>query len=337
MQSNNLTKAVEKLRGKHVLVTGGAGFIGSNIVGFLLENRIRVSVLDNLATGRKSNLEEFFNDELFSFIEGDITDYNVCLSSLEGIDVVTHQAALGSVPRSIEFPHNTHNVNATGFLNMLHATKEKGIKRFVYASSSSVYGNSKVSPKNIGDEGELLSPYAVTKKLNEDYASVYHKLHGLETVGLRYFNVFGPKQDPNGVYAAAIPKFIDKMIKGEVLTINGDGGQTRDFTFVMNAVKANILGLTTDSVDAFGNAFNVACGEFFSLNDVVKEIKENLLKLNKYNPNSQIVNGPDRPGDIRDSLANIERTEKYLGYNDPIYFKTGMEKYCDWLESSNSL
>src|SRR5690606_39129989 len=165
MQNNNLTKAVEKLKGKHVLVTGGAGFIGSNIVGFLLENRIRISVLDNLATGRKSNLEEFLNDELFSFIEGDITDFDTCLNSLEGIDVVTHQAALGSVPRSIEFPHNTHNVNATGFLNMLHATKERGIKRFVYASSSSVYGNSKVSPKNIGDEGELLSPYAVTKKL----------------------------------------------------------------------------------------------------------------------------------------------------------------------------
>lgn len=337
MQNNNLTIAVEKLKNKHVLVTGGAGFIGSNIVGFLLKNRIRVSVLDNLATGRKSNLEEFFNDELFSFIEGDITDFNTCLNSLEGIDVVTHQAALGSVPRSIEFPHNTHNVNATGFLNMLHASKEKGIKRFVYASSSSVYGNSKVSPKNIGDEGELLSPYAVTKKLNEDYASVYHKLHNLETIGLRYFNVFGPKQDPNGVYAAAIPKFIDKMIKGEVLTINGDGGQTRDFTFVMNAVKANILGLTTDSDGAFGNTFNVACGEFFSLNDVVKEIKENLLKRNKYNPDSQIVNGPDRPGDIRDSLANIDRTEKYLGYNEPIYFKAGMEEYCDWLENSDSL
>lgn len=329
MQNNNLTKAVEKLKGKHVLVTGGAGFIGSNIVGFLLENRIRVSVLDNLATGRKSNLEEFFNDELFSFIEGDITDFDICLNSLEGIDVVTHQAALGSVPRSIEFPHNTHNVNATGFLNMLHATKVKGIKRFVYASSSSVYGNSKVSPKNIGDEGELLSPYAVTKKLNEDYASVYHKLHGLETVGLRYFNVFGPKQDPNGVYAAAIPKFIDKMIKGEVLTINGDGGQTRDFTFVMNAVKANILGLTTDSDDAFGNAFNVACGEFFSLNDVVKEIKENLLKLNKFNPNSQIVNGPDRPGDIRDSLADITKTNEILGYNNPIVFKKGIDLYLN--------
>lgn len=334
MRNNNLNTAVEKLKDKHVLVTGGAGFIGSNIVGFLLENNIRVSVLDNLVTGRISNLKEFFGNELFNFIEGDITDYDTCFNALKGIDVVTHQAALGSVPRSIEFPHNTHNVNATGFLNMLHATKMSGIKRFVYASSSSVYGNSAVSPKNIGDEGELLSPYAVTKKLNEDYSNVYHKLHQLETVGLRYFNVFGPKQDPNGVYAAAIPKFIDKMIKGEVLIINGDGGQTRDFTYVMNAVKANILGLTTEKSGAFGNAFNVACGEYFSLNDVVEEIKENLLKLDKFNSNSEVQHGPDRPGDIRDSLANIERTEKYLGYDDPIYFKDGMNIYCAWLNNT---
>lgn len=336
MQSNDLEKAVQKLQEKHVLVTGGAGFIGSNIVEFLLKNNIKVSVFDNLATGRISNLNEFFENPLFAFIEGDITHYEACVNALKGVDVVSHQAALGSVPRSIEFPHNTHNVNATGFLNMLHATKEAGIKRFVYASSSSVYGNSTVSPKNIGDEGELLSPYAVTKKLNEQYANVYHKLHNLETVGLRYFNVFGPKQDPNGVYAAAIPKFIDKMIKGEVLTINGDGGQTRDFTFVMNAMKANILGLTTEVEGAFGNAFNVACGEFFSLNNVIDEIKENLIRLNQFNANCKVVNGPDRPGDIRDSLANIERTEQFLGYNSPIYFKDGMKIYCDWLNSTGS-
>jgi len=337
MLSKNLKQALDKLKDSHVLVTGGAGFIGSNIVGFLLDNNIRVSVLDNLATGRISNLEEFSDNPLFTFIEGDITDYETCLSAMNGIDVVTHQAALGSVPRSIELPHNTHNVNATGFLNMLHATKESGVKRFVYASSSSVYGNSKVSPKNIGDEGELLSPYAVTKKLNEDYANVYNKLHTIETVGLRYFNVFGPKQDPNGVYAAAIPKFIDKMITGGELTIHGDGGQTRDFTYVMNAVKANVLGLTTDDAGAFGNAFNVACGEYFSLNDVVQEIKENLINRNKFNPNCKVVNGPDRPGDIRDSLANIELTEKLLGYNEPIYFKDGMKIYCDWLEQSDNL
>ncbi len=336
MQNSSLDNAVKRLKDKHVLVTGGAGFIGSNIVGFLLSHSIKVSVLDNLATGRISNLDDFQGNKLFRFIEGDITDYNDCLNALEGVDVVSHQAALGSVPRSIEFPHNTHSVNATGFLNMLHATKEKGIKRFVYASSSSVYGDSKVSPKKIGDEGELLSPYAVTKRLNEEYSKVYHKIHGIETIGLRYFNVFGPKQDPNGVYAAAIPKFIDKMIKGDVLTINGDGGQTRDFTYVENAVKANILGLSSDNTAAFGRAFNVACGEYFSLNDVVQEIKKNLIRLKMYNENSSVVHGPDRPGDIRDSLADIDNTQTELNYNDTICFNDGMIMYCNWLQETKS-
>lgn len=327
MQNNNLIKALEKLKDKHVLVTGGAGFIGSNIVGFLLKNSIRVSVLDNLVTGRESNLKPFRDNPLFTFINGDITDVETCVEALKGIDVISHQAALGSVPRSIEFPHNTHDVNATGFLNMLHAAKEAGIKRFVYASSSSVYGDSTVSPKNIGNEGELLSPYAVTKRLNEEYSKVYNKLHQMETIGLRYFNVFGPNQDPNGVYAAAVPKFIDKMIKGELLTINGDGGQTRDFTYVDNAVMANILGLTVDSSEAFGEAFNVACGEFFTLNSVVEEIKVNLVALNKYNAKCEIVHGPDRPGDIRDSLADISKTESILGYQNPKVFKDGILEY----------
>ena len=329
MPNNSLDNAVNRLKGKHVLVTGGAGFIGSNIVGFLLDHSINVSVLDNLATGRISNLEEFQGNDLFRFIEGDITNYEDCLSALKDVDVVSHQAALGSVPRSIEFPHNTHNVNATGFLNMLHATKECGIKRFVYASSSSVYGDSRVSPKKIGDEGELLSPYAVTKRLNEEYGKVYHKLHGVETVGLRYFNVFGPKQDPNGVYAAAIPKFIDKMMKGDVLTIHGDGGQTRDFTYVKNAVKANVLALTSDNSHAFGRAFNVACGEYFSLNNVVQEIKNNLVRLNLYNENSTIAHGSERPGDIRDSLADIADTTEQLGYSDLYFFKEGIVEYLD--------
>lgn len=337
MLNKNLQQGLERLRQSHVLVTGGAGFIGSNIVGFLIENGIRVTVLDNLSTGHASNLNEFKNNALFSFIEGDITDYKTCLQSVEGIDVVCHQAALGSVPRSIEFPHNTHQVNATGFLNMLHAVKEKGIQRFVYASSSSVYGDSQISPKNIGNEGELLSPYAVTKKLNEEYAKVYFKLHNLQTIGLRYFNVFGPKQDPNGVYAAAIPKFMDKMISGDTITIHGDGGQTRDFTYVQNAVKANILGMTTENQKAFGRSFNVACGEFFSLNDVVQEIKSNLIKRESYNANCTIVNGPDRPGDIRDSLANIQLTTEFLDYDEPILFKEGMELYCDWLALNNKL
>lgn len=324
---NNISKAIGSLEGKHVLVTGGAGFIGSNLVGFLLENDIKVSVLDNLATGRESNLKPFEGNPLFNFIKGDITDYDACVKALKGVDVISHQAALGSVPRSIEFPHNTHNVNATGFLNMLHAAKEVGVKRFVYASSSSVYGDSTVSPKTIGSEGKLLSPYAVTKQLNEMYASVYTQLHGMQTVGLRYFNVFGPKQDPNGAYAAAIPKFIDRMIKGEQVVINGDGEQTRDFTYVQNAVNANILALTTDNSLAFGDTFNVACGEFFSLNQVVETIKSSLISIGKFNENSTVIHGPNRPGDVRDSLADISMTTSVLGYVEPTRFKEGFEKY----------
>ncbi len=327
----SLAKALKLLESKHVLVTGGAGFIGSNIVGKLLSNDVKVTVLDNLSTGKRSNLKEFEGNDLFRFIEGDITDFSTCMNSMKGVDVITHQAALGSVPRSIEFPHNTHNVNATGYLNMLHAAKESGIKRMVYASSSSVYGDSKISPKKIGVEGELLSPYAVTKRLNEEYAMVYNKLHDMQTIGLRYFNVFGPKQDPNGVYAAAIPKFIDKMITGDQLTINGDGGQTRDFTYVKNAVKANILALATTNESAYGHAFNIACGTYFSLNDVVAAIKEVLIDLGKYNEDCTIVNGPDRPGDIRDSLADITNTTEQLGYDDLNYFEEGISEYLKLL------
>ncbi len=334
MQNSNLTDGLKRLQGKHILVTGGAGFIGSNLVEVLLQNNIRVSVLDNLATGRISNLEEFQENPLFTFIEGDITDYTTCLKALDGIDAVSHQAALGSVPRSIEFPHNTHSVNATGFLNMLHAVKEKGLKRFVYASSSSVYGNSKNSPKKIGEEGELLSPYAVTKRLNEEYGKVYHKLHEIETVGLRYFNVFGPKQDPNGVYAAAIPKFIDIMLNGGTITINGDGEQTRDFTYVMNAVQANVLGLSTENEEAFGKAFNVACGEFLSLNGVIAALKEQLTALSIFNPKTKIVNGPERLGDVRDSLADISETIKWLNYEYPIRFNEGMNIYINFLSNN---
>jgi nucleoside-diphosphate-sugar epimerase len=318
---------MESLNGKKVLVTGGAGFIGSNLTESLLELGAIVTVFDNLETGRKSNIEEFLDHPNFRFIEGDLRNYDDCVNAVQGINAISHQAALGSVPRSIEFPHNTHAVNATGFLNMLHAAKENGVKRFVYASSSSVYGDSLISPKTIGSEGNLLSPYAVTKKLNEQYASVYALLHQMETIGLRYFNVFGPKQDPHGVYAAAIPKFIEKMVTGGEIVINGDGGQTRDFTFVKNAVNANILGLSTSNSEAFGNVFNVACGEYFSLNDVVKEIKIGLEKLNKYDDSSTVVHGPDRPGDIRDSLADISKTMSNLGYKNPVLFKEGMEIY----------
>jgi nucleoside-diphosphate-sugar epimerase len=315
------------LEGKKVLVTGGAGFIGSNLVETLLNLGASVIVLDNLETGRYENLVGFEKNPLFQFLKGDIRNQEDCLKALDGVDVISHQAALGSVPRSIEFPHNTHAVNATGFLNMLHAAKEKGVKRFVYASSSSVYGDSTISPKTIGSEGNLLSPYAVTKALNEQYAAVYARLHKMETVGLRYFNVFGPKQDPNGVYAAAIPKFVDRMIKGEEITIHGDGEQTRDFTYVKNAVKANLLALSTENEAAFGRAYNVACGHFFTLNAVIQSIKTVLIQQGRYNDNSTVVHGPERNGDIRHSLADISETINDLNYKDYWHFDQGMKEY----------
>ncbi len=313
--------------GKKVLVTGGAGFIGSNLVKKLLELNAKVVVLDNFETGKRSNIEPFFSNPDFQLIEGDIRDFETCSNALMGCDSVSHQAALGSVPRSIATPDITHSVNATGFLNILHAAHQQKVKRFVYASSSSVYGDSQVSPKTIGSEGNLLSPYAVTKKLNEDYAKVYNILHNLETIGLRYFNVFGPNQDPHGVYAAAIPKFIEKLTTGQEVTIHGDGNQTRDFTFVDNAVKANVLALTTSNFDAYGGVYNVACGEFFSLNDVIKTIKTNLDGLGVLHPEHQVSHGPERPGDIRNSLADIQLTEAHLGYTDPVPFEDGMLSY----------
>ncbi|MEN9998673.1 MAG: hypothetical protein RI922_1663 [Bacteroidota bacterium] len=319
---------MDRLKDKHVLVTGGAGFIGSNLTEALLKLGANVTVFDNLETGRKSNIEEFFNHPNFTFIEGDIRDYDACLNAVKGIDVISHQAALGSVPRSIEFPHNTHAVNATGFLNMLHAAKETGIKRLVYASSSSVYGDSQSSPKHEGDEGNPLSPYAVTKSLNEKYALVYHQLHQMETVGLRYFNVFGPKQDPNGVYAAAIPKFIDKMIKGEEIIVNGDGEQTRDFTFVQNAVQANLRALSSSNQEAFGKVYNVACGQSYTLNQVLEDIKTNLIAKGIYNSATKVTYGPPREGDVRNSLASVDRISHYLNYSNPIEFEEGMKELC---------
>ena len=314
-------------KGRKILVTGGAGFIGSNIVEELLAKGAAVRVLDNFATGFRHNIGEFIHNPLFELIEGDICIYKDCLKAVEGVDAISHQAALGSVPRSIAYPELTHATNATGFLNMLRAANELGVKRFVYASSSSVYGDSTVSPKSVGCEGNLLSPYAVTKHLNEEYAKVYARLHGMETIGMRYFNVFGPKQNPNGVYAAAIPKFIDAMINGGTITINGDGEQSRDFTYVKNAVSANLLGLCVENQEAYGRVFNIACGDSFTLNQIISTIREGLIARQLFNENTVIKHGPDRPGDIRSSLADITETTTILGYSNPITFDAGMKEF----------
>jgi nucleoside-diphosphate-sugar epimerase len=318
--------AVSRLKGQHILVTGGAGFIGSNLVEALLHAGARVRVLDDLSTGFQHNIEEFANRADFSFLQGDIRDADTCRKALESIDAISHQAALGSVPRSIEFPLTTHDVNATGFLTMLHAAKEAGVKRFVYASSSSVYGDSTASPKHEGQEGNALSPYAVSKQLNEQYAGVYYRLHGMETIGLRYFNVFGPRQNPNGVYAAAIPKFLEKMKHGGEIVVNGDGNQTRDFTFVQNAVLANLLSLAGTNDSAFGKVYNVACGRSLTLNDVIRSLEDG-LKERGIEPAHTITYGPKRVGDIRDSLASTGLIERELGYNPLYTFEEGIAHY----------
>lgn len=320
---------IATLKGKHILVTGGAGFIGSNLAEALLKIGARVTVLDNLSTGFKHNMEGFAHEANFSFVEGDIRDPEICSRVLKGIDAVSHQAALGSVPSSIEFPLMTHDVNATGFLTLLHAVKEAGVKRFVFASSSSVYGDSKASPKREGDEGNALSPYAVSKQLNEQYAGVYYRLHAMETIGLRYFNVFGPRQNPEGVYAAAIPRFLDKMKNGGEIVVNGDGNQTRDFTYVRNAVYANLLSLTSEKSAAFGKVYNVACGRSLTLNNVI-EMLEDGLKNQGSVPKHKVVFGPKRVGDIQDSLANIGLISENLSY-EPLYtFEEGVAEYLSY-------
>ena len=306
---------------KHAfLITGGAGFIGSNLVAYLLENNAKkVRVLDNLATGFMKNLAAFEDNPSFEFMEGDIRDLDTCKEAMEGIDYVSHQAALGSVPRSINDPLTSNEVNVTGFLNMLVAQKESDtVKRMVYAASSSTYGDSKNLPKVEDTIGKPLSPYAVTKLVNELYADVFFKTYGTQTIGLRYFNVFGPNQSPTGAYAAVIPLFMQALKDEKAPTINGDGEQTRDFTFVQNAVQANVRAFFAKE-EAINQVFNVAFGERISLNTLWKELKSISGKEVKANY------GPPRKGDVRDSLANIDKARKLLGYDPLFSLKDGLK------------
>ncbi len=303
------------------LVTGGAGFIGSHIVDELLRRGHAVRVLDNFATGKRENLVHC--RERIELIEGDIRDLETCRQACAGIDFVLHQAALGSVPRSIEDPLTTHEVNVTGMVKMLLAARDAGVRRFVYAASSSTYGDHPGLPKVEEKIGRPLSPYAVTKFADELYAQVWSRCYGLETVGLRYFNVFGPRQDPFSQYAAVIPLFVSALLRGEAPTINGDGEQTRDFTFVANAVAANLLASTAPTA-AVGEVFNVACGERTSLNQLYRQLQQHLQT------HIAPVHGPSRPGDVRDSLADIGKAERLLGYAGKIRFAEGLEQSIDW-------
>lgn len=312
------------------LVTGGAGFIGSNLVDYLLKQGAGcVRVLDNLSTGRRSHMEEFDRYDQFEFIEGDISDIETCRQAVQGVDFISHQAALGSVPRSIEDPINTNRSNITGFLNMMVAARdEPSLRRMVYAASSSTYGDSEELPKVEENIGKPLSPYAVTKYVNELYADVFSSTYGFQTVGLRYFNVFGPRQDANNPYAAVIPIFMQAAIEGKSPTINGDGKTTRDFTFVSNALQANIKAMLCTEELQQHQVINIACNERITLNELWDTITTIAGK------DIEAKHGPERPGDVRHSLADISKARELIGYEPAVYVKEGLEKAYSFYKES---
>jgi len=315
---------------KLILVTGGAGFIGSNLCEALLAEHNTVICYDNLATGRLENIELLKANDRFSFIEGDINDQIKLTEAMKSVDIVFHQAALGSVPRSINDPKTTNKVNVDGFLTLLESAKTAQVKRIVYASSSSVYGDTQVSPKVESTTGALLSPYAVSKYSNELYAGVFHKVYGIEIIGLRYFNVFGRRQRPDGAYAAAIPKFIDAFIQGKAPEIYGDGMQTRDFTYIDNVILANKLAANAPAKTASGEVFNVACGNSVSLNNVISEVKRLLIEHGKDVSAITPHYKAPRLGDVRSSLASIDKSNSILGYTPKYTFSEGLEQAIEW-------
>ncbi len=309
------------------LVTGGAGFIGSNLCEALLNMGYTVRCLDNLSTGKYQNIEPFLDNPAFTFIKGDIRDIETCMEATKGVSYVLNQAAWGSVPRSIEMPLLYEEINIRGTLNMMEASRQNCVKKFVYASSSSVYGDHPVLPKKEGQEGKLLSPYALTKKVDEEYGRLYKVLYGLDTYGLRYFNVFGRRQDPEGMYAAVIPKFIKILMNGEVPTINGDGRQSRDFTYIDNVIEANLKACLAPS-SAGGEAFNIGAGGREYLIDVYYDLCKAL------GTNIEPNFGPNRAGDIRDSNADISKARELLGYAPEFDFAKGINLAIDWYKAN---
>ncbi len=324
---NNLSEDYT-IKNHRILITGGAGFIGSNLCESLLANN-EVVCFDNLATGKMQNIEGFITHKNFRFVEGDIRNLADCLKVTDGIDYVLHQAALGSVSRSIKDPITTNEVNINGFLNMLEASKRSKIKRFVFAASSSTYGDSASLPKIEEVIGKPLSPYAVTKYVNELYASVYFNLYGLESIGLRYFNVFGKKQTPDGEYAAVIPKFIDSFLKLKSPEIYGDGSTSRDFTYIKNVIEANQRAITA-STSSVNQVYNVAYGESNTLNNLIEIIKDLLANINPDIANIKPIYKDERAGDIKHSLASIAKAKKNLGYNPQYSLKQGLEEAIEW-------
>ena len=319
-----------ELNNKIILVTGGAGFIGSNLCEALLKKGNKVICLDNFSTGKRENIEEFLEDSNFVLIDGDIRKIGDCLKATQDVDYVLHNAALGSVPRSIKDPITSNDVNVSGFLNMLVAARDNGVKRFVFAASSSTYGDSKSMPKVEKVIGNPLSPYAITKYVNELYANIFSKTYGLETIGLRYFNVFGRKQDPNGAYAAVIPKFVSQLIRGESPVINGDGNYSRDFTYIDNVIQANLLSLVTKNEKAMNTIYNVAFGERNTLNDLMSFLKGFLSEFDSKILYTEVIYGPFRAGDIPHSHASIEKAKQLLGYNPQFSLKKGLKEAVEW-------
>jgi len=318
------------LENSKVLVTGGAGFIGSALIETLLANGNDVVCLDNLATGKLKNIEEFLAIENFRFIEGDIRNLADCEKAVAGVQYVLHQAALGSVPRSVKDPITSNDVNVSGFLNMITAARDAGVKRFVYASSSSVYGDHPALPKFEENTGNPLSPYAVTKKVNELYAKVFGELYGMETLGLRYFNVFGRRQDPDGQYAAVIPRFVKSLINHEAPMIFGDGSQTRDFTYIENVVQANLRAAVVVNPEAYNTAYNVAFGDRVTLNELYTFLRDGLAKFDPEISKIEPVYTDPRQGDIPHSLASIAKTSRLLGYDPQFNLRQGLEHSIKW-------
>ncbi|NEU08817.1 SDR family oxidoreductase [Flavihumibacter sp. R14] len=313
------------------LITGGAGFIGSNLVEYLLKYKAgKVRVLDNFATGHRSNIEQFFENPNFELIEGDIRDLDTCNLAAKDVDYILHQAALGSVPRSINDPITSNEVNVSGFLNMLQACRSQNVKRMIYAASSSTYGDSKELPKVEDRIGKPLSPYAVTKYVNELYADVFSNLYNLELIGLRYFNVFGQRQDPNGAYAAVIPKFASQLLRHESPLINGTGDYSRDFTYIDNVVQMNIKSALTENPEALNKVYNVAFGQKTTLNELVQILKSNLATYDPAIADIEITYGPLRNGDIPHSLASIDRAVNFLGYNPYYSIEMGLREALKW-------
>lgn len=321
---------LENLQNKTVLVTGGAGFIGSNLCETLLKNNVKTICLDNFSTGKHENIEPFLSNNNFKLIEGDIRNLEDCHKACEGVHYILHEAALGSVPRSINDPITTNDVNVSGFLNMLVAGRDANVKRFVYAASSSTYGDHEALPKVEDVIGKPLSPYAITKYVNELYADIFHNAYGLDTIGLRYFNVFGKRQDPNGAYAAVIPLFVKQFINHESPMINGDGSYSRDFTYIDNVVQMNLLAITTKNEEALNTVYNVAFGDRTTLLELTTLLKEHLSTFDGSIKNIEIKHRENRVGDIPHSLASVEKAKKLLNYNPKYNINDGIKEAVNW-------